>query len=118
MMVQNNATGVSENHCDRCGKVCEADYRTLCESCWNFLNATHRESTPYYKPISNGDKIRTMSDEELADFFADVVARDRYIDVLSSAWLDWLKRPSNIKKNSNPMGRVQAPKIPSGSCYG
>lgn len=42
------------------------------------------------KPITNADRIRAMTDEELARFICDQII-DRNIGVPSETWLDWLK---------------------------
>ena len=39
-----------------------------------------------YKPITNADRIRAMTDEELAYFMANIEP------CRESAWLDWLKQ--------------------------
>ena len=42
------------------------------------------------KPITNGDKIRASSDEELANEFAKIEG-DPYNGATIGFWLDWLK---------------------------
>lgn len=44
-----------------------------------------------YKPITNADRIRSMSDEELAEFIRDQII-DRNIGIPTETWLDWLKQ--------------------------
>lgn len=57
----------------------------------------------YYRTKTNADKIRSMTDEELAYMFVDIAECDRqcpakldnciFSDSLcKDAWLDWLKR--------------------------
>lgn len=57
------------------------------------------------KPMTNGDRIRAMSDEELADVF-DHVQGDAFLVGIgqrrnslypgaSISWLDWLKKESD-----------------------
>jgi hypothetical protein len=43
------------------------------------------------KPVTNGDKIRGMSDEELAVFIRDQII-DRNIGIPSETWLELLKQ--------------------------
>jgi len=43
------------------------------------------------KPITNGDIIRGMTDEELAMFIRDQII-DRNIGIPSETWLEWLKQ--------------------------
>ena len=56
------------------------------------------------KPMTNADRIRAMSDEELADFLADDYRAcppkpryhkcSKYIDKCDGCWLEWLKQPA------------------------
>lgn len=43
------------------------------------------------KPINNADRIRSMSDEELAKWIRDQII-DRNIGIPSETWLDWLRQ--------------------------
>lgn len=43
-------------------------------------------------PMTNADKIRAMSDEELADMFAEFAEENPSDD--ASAWYEWLIKPS------------------------
>lgn len=43
------------------------------------------------KPMTNADKIRSMTDEELAMFIRDQII-DRNIGIPSETWLDWLRQ--------------------------
>ena len=45
-------------------------------------------------PITNADRIRAMTDEELARFISSQII-DRNIGVPIEAWLDWLKQEVN-----------------------
>ena len=52
-------------YCDRCGKETESPIRTLCKKCWTELEEElHYPKTPY---ITNADRIRAMTDEEIAE---------------------------------------------------
>ena len=56
-------------YCDRCGKETESPIRTLCKKCWTELEEElHYPKTPY---ITNADRIRSMTDEELANCITD-----------------------------------------------
>ena len=45
------------------------------------------------KPITNADRIRAMSDEELADFLYETETQYIPIDLsVENNWLDWLKQ--------------------------
>lgn len=43
-------------------------------------------------PATNADRIRAMTDEELAVYFADMAREDIYDD--PGAWLVWLQKPT------------------------
>ena len=45
-----------------------------------------------YIPMTNSDRIRAMSDEELADMFAQFAEENPSDD--AGAWLDWLIKPT------------------------
>lgn len=47
-----------------------------------------------YKPVTNADRIRAMSDEELALFIHNVEAQAAETELVSyvNEWLDWLKQ--------------------------
>lgn len=47
--------------------------------------------SPKPKPTTNADRIRSMSDEELAEFIRDQII-DRNIGIPTETWLDWLKQ--------------------------
>ena len=53
-----------------------------CENCEQYHSK--------YKP-TNADRIRSMSDEKLAEFISSQII-DRNIGVPVEAWLDWLKK--------------------------
>lgn len=51
------------------------------------------QATP---PKTNADRIRSMTDEELAEFIrSQIIARNIGLPV--EAWLDWLKQDANDK---------------------
>lgn len=65
---------------------------------WMPLPEPYRESEVDYAPMTNADRIRSMTDEELAEWFNTVTK-----DVLSGStwnkkgWLKWLKAESEEK---------------------
>lgn len=65
--------------CIRYMKSCSGMSKRLCEK--------HKLRIP----ITNADKIRAMTDEELARFISSQII-DRNIGVPIEAWLDWLKQ--------------------------
>lgn len=74
---------MEENHiCKKCGGI--AGWDSYFQS-WVCTRCGDEEP----KPITNGDRIRAMSDEELADYlryYSDSYAR------YDMDWLDWLKQ--------------------------
>ena len=48
------------------------------------------DSCPYRKPITNADRVRSMTDEELACFIRDQII-DRNIGIPTETWLEWLR---------------------------
>lgn len=83
--------------CDNCEKYpCSANERKLMLSCPAFY--------PKTKPMTNADRIRAMTDEELAGFFegyVDCVYCPRHLDnercmnddgSCFHAWVNWLKQ--------------------------
>lgn len=76
------------------------DYDGSEEPCINCVSDTEVEGnakpTEYFpkkppKPITNADRIRSMTDEELAEFIRDQII-DRNIGIPTETWLDWLKQ--------------------------
>lgn len=73
-----------------------------CESCYNMecvfvtgertdINTSECED---FRPMTNADRIRTMTDEELANVMASVeTGVNTYGDDVYSHWLSWLKSP-------------------------
>ena len=47
--------------------------------------------TAYVQPVTNADRIRSMSDKELAEWICSLII-DRYIGVPVEAWLNWLQQ--------------------------
>ena len=51
--------------CDNCGNQGKSMFDYPCFEC------THNRAKDHWKPMTNADKIRNMSDEELADILFD-----------------------------------------------
>jgi hypothetical protein len=67
-------------------------YEIKCINCNSYfakedILGSGEETAP--KPITNADRIRAMTDEELAYFMANIEP------CRESAWLDWLKQEAN-----------------------
>ena len=76
----------------------------LCESCVNFPCTKDMNmlalSCPVYspepKPITNADRIRHMTDEELAEFLETLCPSYKWAPALNGmTWLDWLKQEAS-----------------------
>jgi hypothetical protein len=64
----------------------------LCESCWNYPCASDKTKKitgcfAYRSKHTNADKLRAMSDEELADWLVMNGNGEDY-----KTWLDWLRQ--------------------------
>lgn len=57
---------------------------------WSIGICTNNEDCPYRKPITNADKIRAMTDEELAEHLQGWSTTPAY--KAREAWLAWLKQ--------------------------
>ena len=69
-----------------------------CNVCINGKTPSHSAtcvecglSRKNFKPITNADRIRAMTDEELAEFIRDQII-DRNMGIPSETWLDWLRQ--------------------------
>ena len=73
------------------------------EYCEEWTKKVERETTPIEskKTITNADRIRAMSDEELAKHFSslicDINEGVEYHEA-PSRWLEWLKQPAEVKE--------------------
>lgn len=55
------------------------------------------ENCTEYCPLTNADRVRSMTDEELAKWLNDRQAKTWYYGTWSKdAWLDWLKQEVDI----------------------
>ena len=50
---------------------------------------------PVKKPHTHADKLRAMTDEELAEWISYITGHEQYRDVLPEAWLDWLRQEAD-----------------------
>ena len=70
-----------------------------CKECYNmkcvFVTGEREDfdtsECPDFREMTNADRIRAMSDEELAEFICDQII-DRNIGIPPETWLDWLKQ--------------------------
>ena len=81
------------NRCDTCGKK---QYGYLCDGCIHDPSATDK-----YEPQTNADRIRAMSDEDLARYMAEIIdnidSQTCCYSNISDEWLSWLKQPAEVK---------------------
>lgn len=56
--------------------------------------SNHEGDCENYVPWTNADRIRAMSDEELAEFIRGLII-DRNIGIPSETWLDWLRQEAD-----------------------
>ena len=76
------------------------------ESCMNCKHTTKKETDfpcneckhgvnvkDHYKPRSNADRIRSMSDEELAEFLTGITdyIQEGYMEKIDYEWAEWLE---------------------------
>lgn len=87
-----------DKYCEHC-YLCDAKPCMECSTC----NPGHRNFKPAPTPLpTNADRIRSMSDEELAKFIGAVATRDWEFRSLYggySAALDWLRQPAETEEN-------------------
>ncbi len=88
---------------DYCLTCLYEDYDGAEEPCINCVGVGGKRPSEYLrkkppKPITNADKIRSMTDEELAEWFSIYCCRNKTYDAhcdefgnCKACWLDWLK---------------------------
>ena len=59
---------------------------------YNVEECNHTDCPYRTEPITNADRIRAMTDEELAEWMAECNAYKENAD--ASQWLPWLKQPA------------------------
>ena len=62
-----------------------------CKAECGFCGENRQSDCGGYIPMTNADRIRAMSDEELAEWMAECNAYKENAD--ASQWLPWLKQP-------------------------
>lgn len=80
---------------------CESCYNMECVFVDNQIPFLDSENCQNYRGLTNADRIRAMSDEELAKWFCVMNADDcpdkahelHCTDKCYECWLDWLKSP-------------------------
>lgn len=87
--------------CPRCGgRVRSVSIGWKCENCNGFIDMQgefhqHKEE-PFMPPMTNADRIRDMSDEELLDFMKKSVANAYMCKIMRTEpmflTLEWLQR--------------------------
>lgn len=82
--------------CNTCRHLCKRrdEDGTLYDWCGNILDSPDKDwerDCKYYQVATNADRIRAMSDEELAGFISNQII-DQNIGVPVEAWLGWLKQ--------------------------
>ena len=89
-------------HCGNCANYVWGDKKTPlpndCVTCTTTHVPNGEHPTPSHwkaKPITNADRIRAMSDEELAEWMAECNAYKENAD--ASQWLPWLQQPAEDK---------------------
>lgn len=74
--------------CEKCKYRYKSDCEYPCERCVH--GCVVKE---YYEPMTNADRIRSMSDEELAEHFSELI-KDTYENEYCkdvNDWLEWLQ---------------------------
>lgn len=61
---------------------------------WGLPSTTNKTESVCIKPQTNADRIRTMSDEELAEWAHDMTLIAMEIGLSTEWWLSWLKSPA------------------------
>ena len=80
--------------CPECGgRVRSVSIGWKCERCQGFIDMEgdfhpHKKE-PFIPPMTNADRIRAMSDEELAQFIFEL-----YEQPLKDGYLHWLSQPA------------------------
>ena len=100
---------MTENICPKCGSVLNGFITTtippingvVCPSCgWRhekkekIIRSVYQEP----KPQTNADRIRAMTDEELATTMHDMTLIATEIGLSTEWWLQWLKSPVEADK--------------------
>ena len=93
--------------CERCANYEKHDSLERCGRCYRHYISSEHKIAIYFRPKTNADRIRAMSDEELADYWLkctcvcdwcslkakcdeDTISKDRCMRGI----LEWLKQPA------------------------
>lgn len=82
-----------EKNCLNCKYYDQPSFE-MKERCWECLRKEELYTRWERKPITNADRIRAMSDEELAEYL-DGICHDfwqMFVKDPQKMWLDWLKQ--------------------------
>ena len=71
----------------------------LFSSEWVDATCKDGEDCPYRKPYTNGDRLRAMSDEELAKWLHDSHFISHGIGLSNDWWLDWLRQEARDERS-------------------
>ena len=93
------------NNCGNCANYdrIKMEHTNVCGKCITAYVGTVRKEPSNWKPMpqTNADRIRAMSDEELADVIRDgSCCPDGYaekccsFDTCNACWVEWLKQPA------------------------
>ena len=85
-------------NCPNCGgEVRSETIGWICRSCGGFISMdgtfhAHVDK-PFMPPLTNADRIRAMTDEELAEFL-----EGDYGNMMPGTALEWLRQPAKEEK--------------------
>ncbi len=83
-------------NCDNCKydifRLCGEEGKTPCDDCYSGNPPTKWEPGENYEPQTNADRIRAMTDEELAVFIFDIAWDGEYYHWMDA--LKWLQQPA------------------------
>ena len=99
---------IKQTVCPNCGGSLRTEsHGWICNKCKGFISLQDGKfyeyvEKPFMPPMTNADRIRDMTDEELAEFLADderaCPSRHnncrKYIDKCDGCWLEWLQQPA------------------------
>jgi hypothetical protein len=89
---------MNQTICPNCGGSLESvSIGWRCKKCKGFISLQDGKffeyvDKPFMPPMTNADRIRAMSDEELAAWMAECNAYGERAD--AGQWLPWLKEPA------------------------
>ena len=105
---------IKQTVCPNCGGLLRAEsHGWICQKCRGFISLQDGKfyeyvEKPFVPPMTNADRIRAMSDEELATLLSELCQNgencyscplfDKSCGGINglSGWLDWAKRPAEV----------------------